>query len=170
MPGAMDAERKTSFPPIVRADTRVLVLGSLPGERSLAAARYYAHPQNQFWRLAGAAIGRELAALPYEQRLATLLAAGVGLWDVVASAARRGSSDAALRDVAANDLAALAAGLRRLHAVAFNGAAAARIGTAALGDVPVTRIVLPSSSPLHTIGFAAKLPAWMAIGTHLDFA
>ena len=61
--------RKSSFPPVVAPDTRVLVLGSLPGERSLAARRYYAHPQNAFWRLVGAVAGRELAAPPYPARL-----------------------------------------------------------------------------------------------------
>ena len=67
------------------------MLGSLPGRRVAAAAgQYYAHPQNAFWRLIGAAIGREIAALPYPDRLAALAAAGVGLWDVVASAERPG--------------------------------------------------------------------------------
>src|SRR5690349_13796039 len=76
--------RKASFAPIAGPDTRVLLLGSLPGEASLRAERYYAHPQNQFWRLAGAVIDHEdLAGLDYEARLAALCAAGVGLWDVV---------------------------------------------------------------------------------------
>jgi hypoxanthine-DNA glycosylase len=75
----------------------LLVLGSLPGEESLAQGRYYAHPRNHFWTLIGAVIGRDLVALGYEARLAALLEAGVGLWDVVASATRRGSLDGAIR-------------------------------------------------------------------------
>ena len=51
--------RKSSFPPVVAPDTRVLVLGSLPGERSLADGRYYAHPRNRFWHLMGTVIGAE---------------------------------------------------------------------------------------------------------------
>jgi hypoxanthine-DNA glycosylase len=82
--------RKVSFPPVVAPDTRVLILGSLPGERSLEEGRYYAHPRNLFWRLVGASIERDLEALPYEARLETLLTAGIGLWDTVASATRRG--------------------------------------------------------------------------------
>jgi len=160
---------KASFAPVVDGATRVLVLGSLPGERSLAAGRYYAHPQNQFWRLTGAAIGRDLAALGYEERLAALRLAGIGLWDVVATARRRGSTDAALRDVAANDLAALADALPELRLIAFNGATAGRIGAATLAAAcpTVARITLPSSSPLHTVGLAAKLPAWSALGRYL---
>jgi len=98
---------KYSFPPVVDARTRVLVLGSLPGEKSLAAQRYYANPQNQLWCLMSPVIGRDLVALDYDARLAALLAARVGLWDVVASARRDGSTDAAIRDLVANDLAGL---------------------------------------------------------------
>jgi hypoxanthine-DNA glycosylase len=108
----------------------VLVLGSLPGEASLAAGRYYAHPLNQFWRLIGGAIGQDIAALDYDARLAALLAAGVGLWDTIGSARRSGSLDGAIRDAEANPLAALVAGLPNLRCVAFNGATSARIGGA----------------------------------------
>ena len=145
----------------------MLILGSLPGERSLAERRYYAHPQNQFWRLVGGAIRRDLAALPYHDRLTALLAAGIGLWDVVARARRTGSTDAALREVEANDLAALVARLAALRAVAFNGGTAARIGRAALSGTPVDLVNLPSSSPLHTVGIAAKRAAWDALAERL---
>jgi len=163
------ALRKRSFPPVVDADVRVLLLGSLPGERSLAAGRYYAHPQNQFWALVGAAIGRDVAGLDYPERLRALLAAGVGLWDVVASAERAGSSDAAIRSEQANDLAALVATLPRLAAIGFNGRTSLAIGTRALAGVrpEIERIALPSSSPLHTVGLAAKLPAWAALGRYV---
>src|SRR3982750_500698 len=88
---------KHSLAPIVDRDVRVLILGSLPGERSLSAGRYYAHPQNQFWRLMSAVLEEDLVALDYNLRLARLLVRHVGLWDVVASARRAGSPDAALR-------------------------------------------------------------------------
>lgn len=162
-------ERKHSFPPIVDAQVRLLVLGSLPGERSLAERRYYAHPQNQFWSLIGAAIGTDLAALPYPARLDALLAAHVGLWDVVASATRPGSTDAAMRDIEGHDIAALAASLPGLRAIAFNGGTALRHGVKQLGAATAryTVVALPSSSPLHTIGLAAKLPAWQALAAYL---
>ena len=102
-------ERARAFAPVAPPGTRLLILGSLPGEASLRAGQYYAHPQNGFWRLIGAAIGREIAALPYPDRLAALAAAGVGLWDVVASAERPGSADAAIRDPEHADLAGLVA-------------------------------------------------------------
>src|SRR3954447_19874076 len=88
---------KRSFAPVADSNTRVLVLGSLPGEESLARRQYYAHPRNHFWRLVGAVIGADLVPLPYEARLEALLAAGIGLWDTVGSATRRGSLDGAIR-------------------------------------------------------------------------
>lgn len=158
--------RKASFPPVTDARTRVLICGSLPGDRSLAAGQYYAHPQNQFWRLIAAVIDRdELPTLPYEARLSALLDARIGLWDAVASATRPGSTDAAIADVQANALPSLAATLPDLQAIAFNGATAHRLGVRALGGAASrwTILSLPSSSPLHTIGLDAKLPAWRAL-------
>ena len=154
---------KRSFPPVVDADTRLLVLGSLPGDASLAAARYYAHPQNQFWRLMAAVVDVDLPALPYDDRLIALRAAHVGLWDVVASATRPGSTDAAIRNPVGNDLPGLVATLPRLAAIAFNGATAYRHGTRQLAGQDIRLIPLPSSSPLHTIGLAAKRAAWIAL-------
>ena len=158
---------KASFPPVVRADARLLVLGSLPGERSLAERRYYAHPQNQFWALMSPVAGRDLTALAYDARLAALMDARIALWDVVATARRTGSGDATIRDVAANDLAALVARLPDLRAVAFNGGKAHAIGSKQLAGSPLPRIALPSSSPLHTVGVAAKQPAWAALKGYL---
>jgi hypoxanthine-DNA glycosylase len=161
---------KASFPPVVDPHVRVLICGSLPGERSLAARQYYAHPQNQFWRLISAVIGRDLTALDYPARLAALLAAHIGLWDVVATAHRQGSTDAALAQISPNDIAALAATLPHLRAIAFNGGTALRHGLRQLGSAAhhPAIVALPSSSPLHTIGFDAKLPAWLALRAHLS--
>ena len=141
----------------------MLVLGSLPGEESLAQGRYYAHPRNHFWTLIGAVIGRDLVAIGYEARLAALLEAGVGLWDVVASATRRGSLDGAIRGAEANRLAELVAKMPELRAVAFNGAKSADIGRRALAGVDVELIALPSSSPAYTMPRAEKQAAWMQL-------
>jgi hypoxanthine-DNA glycosylase len=160
--------RKSSFPPVVAPDTRVLILGSLPGERSLMERRYYAHPRNLFWRLVGEVIGRDLEALPYEARLEALLGAGIGLWDTVASATRAGSFDAAIREAEHNPLADFAATLLELRAVAFNGATSAKIGTAALANSGLALIPLPSSSPANaSVPYAEKRRLWAAIGEFL---
>lgn len=157
-------ERKSSFPAVVAPDTRVLILGSLPGERSLAAGQYYAHPRNRFWHLAGTVIGANLAALSYEDRLAALLHAKIGLWDTVASAVRTGSLDAAIREERHNELAELAASLPDLRAVVFNGAKSAAIGTRLLAHTALALVALPSSSPANaSIPLAEKEKRWGAL-------
>lgn len=160
--------RKSSFSPIVAPNSRVLILGSLPGEASLAASRYYAHPQNQFWRLIGAVIGRDIASLDYDARLAALIAAQIGLWDTVASALRTGSLDGALREVEQAALPALVSTLPALRAIGFNGATAAKIGRKALGETALTLIDLPSSSPAHAVmSFAQKAEQWKSLGEYI---
>jgi TDG/mug DNA glycosylase family protein len=157
------------FPPVTRPDTRLLVLGSLPGAVSLAQQRYYAHPQNQFWRLISAVIGRDLVPLAYEDRLAALLNARVGLWDTVAAATREGSLDTAIRLHEASDLAALAIALPDLRAIGFNGAKSATIGRRQLGPSPGLALIdLPSSSPAYaSLSFEKKREAWRALAAYL---
>ncbi|HEX8216173.1 MAG TPA: DNA-deoxyinosine glycosylase [Allosphingosinicella sp.] len=152
------------FDPVTRPDTRLLLLGSLPGAMSLATNRYYANPRNQFWRLAGAVIDRDLAALHYGDRLEALLDAGIGLWDTVAEATREGSLDQAIRLHRASDLEGFAATLPELCAIGFNGSKSAAIGRLQLAGRPdLTLIDLPSSSPAFTLAFEAKLERWMAL-------
>lgn len=164
----MPAVRHASFAPHVARDTRLLILGSLPGVRSLAERQYYAHPTNQFWRLLGAVTERPLADMPYDDRLAALRAAKVGLWDVIRSAERRTSSDALIREAEAHDLAALIAELPDLCMIAFNGGKAVAIGRKQLPPLEgITLIDLPSSSAAHTIGFDKKRDRWLALRSAL---
>jgi TDG/mug DNA glycosylase family protein len=160
------ADIKVGLPPIASKDARLFVLGSLPGDASLAARRYYAHPTNQFWRLLGGAIGEELQPLPYERRLERLANRRVGLWDVIASADRRGSLDHAIRLAEHNRIAHLLHDFPELRAIAFNGATAAKVGRQLIGPPPpqVTLIDLPSSSAANTRPFAEKAAAWSRIG------
>ncbi len=153
---------KFGLPPIARPDARLFILGSLPGDASLAARRYYAHPTNQFWRLLGAAIGEELQALDYDARLERLADQRIGLWDVIASASRRGSLDQAIREAEHNQLERLLHDFPQLGAIAFNGSTSARIGRALMGDLPrhLMLIDLPSSSAANTQPFVEKAEAW----------
>jgi TDG/mug DNA glycosylase family protein len=160
----MPALRHASFAPLVAADTRLLILGSLPGVRSLAEQQYYAHPTNQFWRLLGEVVDQPLANLPYDDRLAALRKAKVGLWDVIRSAERHTSSDSLIREAEAHDLAALIADLPDLSMIAFNGGKAAAVGRKQLPPLDGVAVVdLPSSSAAHTIGFAAKRDRWLTL-------
>jgi TDG/mug DNA glycosylase family protein len=160
----MPEEIKRSFPPVADARTRVLVLGSLPGELSLARRQYYGNPRNQFWRLMTAVTGTDLVPLAYEERLRALPDAGIGLWDTMGAATRRGSLDGAIRDHQANALPELVAGLPALRAVGFNGGKSAALGMKQLAGVQsLALIALPSSSPAYTLSFEAKLQAWLRL-------
>ena len=152
---------KVGLPPVGRPDARLFVLGSLPGDASLTAQRYYAHPTNQFWRLLGQAIGEELQPLDYESRLARLAERGIGLWDVIASASRPGSLDQSIREAEHNRIDHMLQDLPNLRAIAFNGATAASSGRKLIGDRPgIALIDLPSSSAANTRSFAEKAMAW----------
>src|SRR3989339_1624810 len=96
-----------SFPPIADARARVLILGSMPGEASLRAGEYYAHPRNHFWRMMGALTDLDPAS-PYAQRVEALKARRIALWDVLHGCMRTGSLDANIDKAShiANDFAA----------------------------------------------------------------
>ena len=164
----MPPVRHASFAPHVHADTRLLILGSLPGARSLAERRYYAHPTNQFWRLVGEVIDRPLAAMAYDERLEALRGAHIGLWDVIRTAERRSSSDNEIREVEVQDLASLVATLPALRMIAFNGGKAAAIGRRQLPALEGVALVdLPSSSAANASGYAGKLERWLILRSAL---
>lgn len=151
--------------PVGSSDAQLLILGSLPGDASLRAQQYYAHPQNRFWHLLGGAIGEELAGLDYDCRLERLAARGIALWDVVGEARRQGSLDGAIRGATPNQLRKFAATHPRLKAIAFNGKTAAKLGRAALGEMAVPQLIdLPSSSAAYTLSLAEKAKRWRVLG------
>ena len=147
----------------------MLILGSLPGERSLAERQYYAHPRNRFWHLLGVVLEHDLASLDYEDRLAALKEHRIGLWDVVASARREGSLDASIRDAEHNALAELVAALPDLRAVAFNGRTSEKIGRERLADSAAALIGVPSSSPAYAaMPLAEKERRWLRLREFLE--
>jgi hypoxanthine-DNA glycosylase len=148
------------LPPLIARGSRLVILGSFPGEASLRAGQYYGHPRNHFWPLLSAIWGVDLMALPYRQRLAELRCRGLGLWDVYASCRREGSLDQAIEEPQLNDLASLRRRAPQLRLVAHNGGESARAmrHVRALG-LPVQR--LPSSSPANASwSFDRKLESW----------
>lgn len=159
----MDERWKQGLPPIVQPDARLLILGSLPGDASLRAERYYAHPRNHFWLLLEQVLGEPLVDLAYDERLQLLQRRRVALWDVVDKAQRRGSLDGQMRGVEVRDLPGFVDSLPDLQAVAFNGTTAARHGRKALGATQLQLIDLPSSSPALTMPVVAKAERWMAL-------
>ncbi|HTH61695.1 MAG TPA: DNA-deoxyinosine glycosylase [Paraburkholderia sp.] len=152
------------FAPVVAPDTHTMLLGSFPGEASLAAGQYYAHPRNQFWRLLGAVLGEaSLHELPYDARLVCVLAHGVGIWDVLDACHREGSLDSAIRHAQPNDFDSLREHAPRLKKVCFNGKTAGRFAPV-IAAAGYDTLVLPSSSPANAmLSFEQKRSCWERI-------
>jgi len=156
-----------SFPPIANAAARVLILGSMPGTRSLQANQYYAHPQNAFWPIVGACCGFD-AGLPYAQRTRRLVTHGIAVWDVLQSCDRQGSLDSAIVGASArpNDFARFFARHRRIGTVLCNGGTSfakfERLVLPTLGERAKSLCIvrMPSTSPAHTMPRIEKLQAW----------
>lgn len=156
---------KFAFPPSVDADTRLLILGSLPGDASIRQGEYYAHRGNAFWHLLGDVLEEDLRGLPYAMRLKRLKGRAVGLWDVIESAKREGSLDGSIRGAELRDLGLFVSRLPALRAVAFNGKTAATHGRRQLGNrAGLTLIDLPSSSGAYaSLSREKKAEAWRAL-------
>jgi double-stranded uracil-DNA glycosylase len=159
------------FPPIARRDADTLILGSLPGRKSLEMQQYYAHPQNAFWKLIGALFDVD-GALPYTRRVKILTQYRIAVWDVLAAAERPGSLDSSIvhRSALANDFARFYRSHPRIRRVFFNGRKAEemyrrfvlpKLGTEFAG---MRYECLPSTSPAHAgMSFAEKLESWRKI-------
>lgn len=165
----MQAEASDGFPPVARRDARVLILGSLPGQRSIDAQQYYAHPQNAFWRIMGELTG---AGGSYVQRCQTLLENRIALWDVLKNSVRPGSMDADIRrgTEKVNDFDSFFLMHTDVMQVCFNGQKAAQLFHKLVRPGPATAepkiLVLPSTSPAYaSMPYSEKLKRWRQVIT-----
>jgi len=154
-----------SFSPIAEASARILVLGSMPGVRSLRAQQYYAHPRNAFWRIMAEIFGFN-PDCDYERRLAHLTAARIALWDVLEACVRVGSLDSAIEvgSRVPNDFATFLADHPGIRLICFNGGEAKRsFDRYVLPKLAADHLryaLLPSTSPAHTLAFKNKMRVW----------
>ena len=147
------------LPPILDAEVEILVLGSFPSPASLAAQQYYAHRQNQFWRVMAAVLGEPLPELDYVGKQRSLLRHRIGVWDVYRACRREGALDSAIEMAEPNDFSALRTLAPRLRRVCFNGQTSGKFERIFLRQGYETR-VLPSTSPAYTLAFDQKLALW----------
>lgn len=169
--------RIQSFPPVLCVEPKVLLLGSMPGRRSLEMCQYYAHPRNQFWTIMGS-ICKAGLDLPYLERLIVLQETGIALWDVLQTCERDGSLDGSIqkKSEVANDLPGLLKNYPSIRAIGFNGGKAwtvfRRLVQPALKPIVRDRlkfISLPSTSPANAgIPLAEKLKRWQEIQYYLQ--
>lgn len=156
-----------SFPPLIHSDSKILILGSVPGVKSLERQQYYAHPQNAFWKLMFRLFDAEFSA-DYGTRKQLLEENQIALWDVIESCERKGSSDAAIENESRNEVFTLLHHFPQISAVFCNGQKSFKTLQKTLPQnfqLPVH--LLPSTSPLHTVSLETKLESWKIIKNYL---
>lgn len=160
-------ERISSFSPVIDEKSKVLILGSIPGSRSLQMQEYYAHPQNVFWKIMFTILKEEYPS-NYSQKLMILKKHNIALWDVIDSCERKGSLDSEIKNETNNDVLKLLKKHPNLEVIFCNGQKAYKNVLKIIGyqtHIPIE--VLPSTSPLHTVSFAQKLEKWQIINQYL---
>lgn len=164
VPKFIGVDLKTSFEPIANAETRLLILGTMPGEKSLLLNEYYANSRNYFWKIIAALTN---SALPenYQDKIKLLQSNHIGLWDVAHKAIRKGSLDIAIKDEEPNDLDTFISKHKKLKLIGFNGTK-----SEALYDKYFARkkdlqyLLLPSTSSANTsMSFDNTRKAWKQI-------
>jgi len=155
--------RISSFPPIIDKNSEILILGSIPGIKSLEKQQYYGHPQNKFWKIIFELFNEEFTE-DYEKRIAVLRKYKIALWDVIDSCERIGSLDSEIKNEEANQIPELLEEYPNIKAIFCNGGKSYKNLQKLLGKnfrIPI--YLLPSTSPLHTVSFERKLEDWKKI-------
>ncbi|MDQ1161538.1 hypoxanthine-DNA glycosylase [Chryseobacterium sp. SORGH_AS 447] len=161
------SDRISSFPPIIDRSSRILILGSIPGVKSLEKQQYYAHPQNKFWKIIFELLNEDFTD-DYSKKIEVIKKHHIGLWDVIDSCERKGSLDSEIRNEEANRIEELLENHSNIKAIFCNGGKSFKNLQKILGKnykIPV--FLLPSTSPLHTVFFEKKLEEWKKIKSYL---
>jgi double-stranded uracil-DNA glycosylase len=153
--------RKSGLPPVMDESTEILILGTLPGDISLATGQYYANPSNDFWKLVGEALGESLDDLSYENKLALLKANRIGLWDSFHTCFRPRSMDKDMTERQPNDFTILKSIAPNIRLICFNGKASTE-PERSLTSLGYKTCHLPSSSGANRRNMAGRQNCWKA--------
>ncbi|HMR47382.1 MAG TPA: DNA-deoxyinosine glycosylase [Bacteroidia bacterium] len=155
---------KKSFAPLATDDIEILILGTMPGDKSLELGEYYAHPRNRFWKII-AKITDEQIPTSYTDKQKLLERNKIGLWDVAEAADRKGSLDSDIFDATPNDLESFVLTHDKIKVIGFNGTKAQTLFAMFFQQNPnITYFVLPSTSPANTgITFNVICNQWRLI-------
>lgn len=161
------SNRISSFPPIISNDAKILILGSVPGVKSLEMQEYYAHPQNKFWKIIFELFNENFSE-DYLEKIKILKKNKIAVWDVIDSCERVGSLDTTIKNEESNDILQLLKKYQNIKTIFCNGGKSYKNLQKIVGknfEIPI--YLLPSTSPLHTISFEKKLDAWSKISDYL---
>ena len=151
---------KYSFPPLINPSSKILVLGSLPGEESLKQAQYYAHPRNAFWKIMFT-VFNEAYSEDYSAKCELLLKNHIALWDMVHSGNREGSLDSDIKNEIPNDIEGFLNEYQSISTILLNGKKAEAMYRRYFNQIPIHTITLPSTSPANArLNFEEKLNLW----------
>lgn len=153
-----------SFDPIINPQSRILILGTIPGKESLEKQQYYGNARNQFWKIIYTLFEADLV-FNYEQRKQFLLDKRIALWDVIDNCIRKGSLDSDIKFEKVNDFTEIFSKYTNLEKIFFNGKKAQVIYERNVGIyIPgIVHETLPSTSPAYTISINKKIECWQKI-------
>lgn len=151
----------TSFPPIVNAETEILILGTMPGAISLQKQEYYANKHNQFWKILFTVFASGTVPELFQEKCKVLQQNKIGLWDVLANCERKGSLDVHIKNHMENDILGLLQAFPKINRILFNGKESQRYFITKFGTMDgIEFYAMPSTSPANTIKFEEKLKLW----------
>ena len=157
------------FKPIADTNSKILILGSMPGKQSLKLQQYYAHPRNLFWHIMHELLGIDYS-LPFSEKINLLLSLKIAVWDVLQSCIRESSLDSDIQNnsIIANDFASFFLEHKNITHVFFNGSKAEEYYKkhvlSKLQHLNINYKKLPSTSPANaSIKYKDKIEAWKSI-------
>ena len=152
-----------SFPPFVNSQTKILILGTMPGIASLEKQEYYAHKRNHFWKIMYTLLDNLPIAEIFEEKIQLLQANNIGLWDVLENCERKGSLDIHIKNQKENDFETLFKEFPGISKIVFNGKESHKYFLKKFGQIKgITYYLMPSTSPANTMSFDNKLKIWSA--------
>lgn len=159
--------RISSFPPVISKDSKILILGSVPGIKSLEMQEYYAHPQNKFWRILFELFNEDYTT-DYAEKIDLLKKNKIAVWDVIDSCERKGSLDTKIKNENHHNILQLLDDFPSIKVIFCNGQKSFKtLGKILPDDPKIPVFVLPSTSPAYTIPYQQKLKDWSALKSFL---
>lgn len=159
--------RISSFPPVISKDSNILILGSVPGIKSLEMQEYYAHPQNKFWRILFELFNEDYTT-DYAEKIDLLKKNKIAVWDVIDSCERKGSLDTKIKNENHHNILQLLNDFPSIKVIFCNGQKSFKtLGKILPDDPKIPVFVLPSTSPAYTIPYQQKLKDWSALKSFL---
>lgn len=150
-----------SFPAFIDSNTKILILGTMPGIASLTKQEYYGNPRNHFWRIMYTLFDTLPFSDSFEEKIQLLQKNKIGLWDVLENCERKGSLDIHIKNHKENDFEMLFKQYPTIHTIVFNGKESHKYFIKKFGQIEgITYYVMPSTSPANTMSFENKLKIW----------